>query len=189
MSRAVTEIAAPKDLSPADAKAKLDQMILDYRGAPKPAATKLAGMLADQDSLRSIEHGGVHGQSDGTALPGGVAFDGLQKAIADHQVERGDPVSRAMVGELDAINESGYLQTKKTVDALRADGIGDDAIRQYISGESVSREEYARVTRWKATALEDPVYVAAYLKGNPTAVRAMTNAMIVLTSPIKEDAA
>lgn len=189
MSRAVTEVSSFKDLSPADATAKLAEMNVAYRGQTPEATTKLAGMLADKGFLSSIDYGGAHGGSDGQALPGGAAFDRLQEVVGEHRAAQGDPVSLAMAGHLDDINESGYLQKKQTVDVLRGMGIGDDAIRQAIGEEPVSREEHARVAQWKKEAMENPHFVAAYLKGDPAAVRQMTHAVIVLTSSIKENAA
>jgi hypothetical protein len=187
MSRAVTEIANLKDLSPADASAKLKDLSAAYRGAAStPAADKLASLVKDPAFLRTVEHGGAHGGSEGVALPGGAAFDQIQGAVSELNVEKGSLVDLAMAGITDVINDSKYLEMKKTVDALRMDGIGDSSIRQLIGNEPVSREEHNRVAQWKRDAMENPTFVAAFLNGLPAAVRAMTNAHIVLSSPIKE---
>jgi hypothetical protein len=186
MSRAITEVTS--NLSPDEAKAQLGAMTAASR-RETPAADKLASMLKDGAFMRSIDRGGEHGSSETIALPGGAAFDKLQQAIGDARAEAGDPVSLAMAGVLGDVNESGYLQKKQTVDVLRAEGIGDAAIRQLIGNEPVSRAEYQRVKQWKSEAMESPQFVDAYLKGSPPEVRMMNNANIVLVSPIKDDAA
>lgn len=182
--RAVTEIP---DLSPADAKTQLENMTAAYQ-KQTPAADKLAGMLKDSALMRTIEHGGAHGGSEGVALPGGPTFNKVQEVIAEFHAEQGSVVDLAMAGRFGDVNDSGYLEKVRTVEALRADGIDDGAIRQLISNEPVSRAEHERVQKWRSEALENPVFTAAYLKGDPASVRMMTNANIVLTSPIKEDA-
>ena len=189
MSRAVTEISSLKEmLSPAEAKAQLDSMAAAYR-KQTPAADKLADMLKNPGFLRSIDHGGAHGGSEGVALPGGAAFDSVQAAVAEFHAEQGSVVDLAMAGSLGDVNDSCYLQMKNTVDALRVDGIDEGAIRQLISGSPVSRAEHDRVQKWKSEALENREFTALWLKGDPASVRAMTNAHIVLASPIKGAAA
>ncbi len=185
MSRGVTTIG---ELSPEAATAELEAMTANFRKAT-PARDNLAIMLKDTWFLNGIEHGGAHGSSNGKALPGGLRFDEIQKAVADTHAEAGSPVDRAMAGHLDDINEGGQVARVKTVAALRADGIDDGAIRQLIANEPVSCEEHDRVARWKREAMENRQFCDAYLKGEPAAVRAMINANIVLTSPIKEAAA
>src|SRR5262245_28022342 len=101
MSRAVSEISTPKDLSPEAATAKLAEMALAYRqSAATPAADKLAGLLKNKEFLESIEHGGAHGGSRGTALPGGPAFDQIQQAVAEFHAEQGSLVDLAMAGHV-----------------------------------------------------------------------------------------
>jgi hypothetical protein len=175
------------DLSPAEAKSQLDAMTEAYRtSAAKPAATKLSGMLANGDFLRTIDYGGT---VPGLALPRGSSFDKLQEAVAEFHAEQGDPVSRAMAGHLDEINDSKALQMKQTADVLRGMEIDDGAIRQLLAGEPVSRAEYDRVKVLKRDMMENQPFVAAFLNGDRTATRQMMYANIVLTSPIKEDAA
>jgi hypothetical protein len=187
VSRAVTEVSLAEKSSPEDAKAKLDAMIVAYRrDTPAPARDKLSGVLKNTALLQGIER--RVGDIDGHALPSGGAFDQVQEAVAAFHAERGSIVELALAGHTDHINDSGYLQMKNTVDALRTDGISEGAIRQLISKEPVSRAEYERVKQWKSDAMENSEFTAAYLKGDPASVRMMTNAMIVLVSPIKEDA-
>ncbi|OAF11777.1 hypothetical protein AYJ54_07915 [Bradyrhizobium centrolobii] len=186
--RAISTVQPFNVQSAADAKVKLDEMIAQHQRST-PAANKLSNLLGDPSFLRSIDHGGQHGASDGHALPGGASFDRLQDAVTEARAEAGDPISRAIAGELSDINDSGYLHQKQTADALRVLGMKDDVIRQVLAGEPVSRAEHESVQRWKSEAMKDEKWRAAYLKGDPDCVRQMTNAMVVLTSPIKEDAA
>ena len=186
--RAITTVQPFNVQSAADAKAQLDAMIAQHQ-RQTPAADKLSGMLGDAAFLRSIDHGGQHGSSDGTALPGGGTFDRIQEAVTGARAEAGDPISRAIAGELSDINDSGFLQQKQTADALRSLGMGDDVIRQVLAGEPVSRAEHDRVRRWKnevMTSAQHEGFRKSYLVGEPTAVSQMNHAAIVLSSPIKE---
>jgi hypothetical protein len=187
MSRAISDAST---MSPEAATTKLAEMRAAYRPQRETqAADKLHGLLKNEALMRSIDRGGAHGGSDGIALPGGPAFDQIQGTVADFHAERGSIVDLALAGHVSDINDSGYLQMKNTVDVLRADGIADGAIRQLIGNEPVSRAEYDRVAQWKREAMENPLFIAAYLKGSPPEVRMMTNASIVLVSPIKEEGA
>lgn len=192
MTRAIAEVSSLKDLSPEQATAKLAEMTAAYRGEAKPAAGQLSGLLKDAAFLRGIQHGGAAGASDGIALPGGETFEKLQKAVGDYRLEAGDPVSRAIAGQLDDINDSKALQMKQAADVLRGLDIKDDVIRQVLAGEPVSRTEHDRVKQWKddvMTGHQHEAFRKAYLAGDPGAVRQMNHANIVLTSPIKEEAA
>ncbi|MDN5003812.1 hypothetical protein ACFQZO_23530 [Bradyrhizobium sp. GCM10027634] len=189
--RAVSTMQPFTVQSAADAKTQLDAMIAQHQRAT-PAAAKLSGMLGDAAFLRTIEHGGQHGSSDGHGLPGGSSFDRLQEAVTGARAEAGDPISRALAGQLADINSSGDLQMKLTVDALRGMGMGDDVIRQVLTGEPVSRDEHDRVRRWKnevMTGAQHEAFRKAYLAGEPNAVSQMNHAAIVLSSPVKEEAA
>jgi hypothetical protein len=183
MSRAVSDVSSMS--SPAEASAALAEMTAASR-RETPAADKLAGMLKN---AAFIDSGGAYGSSEGIALPGGPAFDAVQAAVAEFHAEQGGPVDLAMAGKLFDMNSSSHLERVNTVAALREDGISDGAIRQLIGNEPVSRAEYERVKQWRSDAMENPQFVAAYLKGSPPEVRMMNNANIVLVSPIKDGAA
>jgi hypothetical protein len=186
MSRAVTTIADFTPEAAEAAKAELDTMKANYR-PEKPAEAKLSAMLADKNFLNGIERSS--GAVDGVALPSGAAFDKVQSAVADYRAEQGSPVDLAMAGHVGDVNDSDYLHMKLTADALRADGVKEQVIRQVLSGAPVSRAEHDMVAEWKARAEGEREWVAAYLKGDPEKVRQMQHAVIVLASPIKEEAA
>lgn len=192
-ARAISEIGSLKDLSPADATAKLAEMTAAFRQqAATPAADSLAGMLKNPAFLEGLRQGG--GNSDGVALPGGAAHEQFMGAVAEARAEAGDPVSLAIAGHTDDINDGDYLRLKQGADMLRDMGVREDVIRQVLAGEPVSRAEHERVKQWKSdimvsTQEEAVKFRAAYLKGDPVAVRTMLNANIVLGSPLKEEAA
>jgi hypothetical protein len=189
MSRAVSTIESLTAHTPEQATADLAAMTEAFLGGQKltPAADKLASMVKTAGQVDNMRLGGRH--SDGISLPDGAAFENFEKAVADAQAEGGSLVDMAIAGHLGDVNPSDYLQMVQTANVLRSEGMGEEVIRQHLSGAPVSREEFARVSEWKRAAMEDPEWSKGYLAGDPEKVRAMNNAMVVLTSPIKEAAA
>ncbi|MGY2906555.1 hypothetical protein [Bradyrhizobium sp. URHC0002] len=96
-------------------------------------------------------------------------------------------VDRAMAGLLDdsPVQRSGHMQMIGVAQHLRELGIRDEIIRDTLTGKPVTQERYDEQKRWKADRMRDKDWTAKYLGGDLEARRLMTEADIVLNSPIK----
>jgi hypothetical protein len=72
---------------------------------------------------------------------------------------------------------------------LREIGIRDEVIRQTLTSKEVTQAEYDAVKSLKAERMRDHAWVKEYLAGNGPHKRDMMLMNIVLTSPIKKEAA
>jgi hypothetical protein len=122
---------------------------------------------------------------------GGIAetkeFTDLQALIAT-----GDKVDAAIAGVTDIqdgiIPDSSAVLMANVAADLREKGINDECIRQTLTGQKCSKQERTLVETWKGQRMRDPVWVKAYLSGDPQAVKDMTLANIVMSSEIAEAA-
>ena len=103
-----------------------------------------------------------------------------------------DPVEAAMAGAVPGLNDqTGMLPdagTRVMADAashLRGKGIPDGAIRQLLSDQEVTQQEYDAVKQWKAERTSDAAYTKRWLSGDALAAKEMILADIVLNSKIK----
>lgn len=72
---------------------------------------------------------------------------------------------------------------------LKELGIERGAVKQVLSGDGVSAEEFAAAQALKADLMGDPDFVKRYLAGSRAEVRKMTLVGIVLSNGIREKAA
>ena len=61
----------------------------------------------------------------------------------------------------------------ETAGMLRKIGIREEIIEQTLKGHEVSSEEYKLVEAYKARQMKDPVFVNAFLSGDPEARQKM----------------
>jgi hypothetical protein len=112
---------------------------------------------------------------------------GLKAVIgkdADPQTEM------AIAGVLyDGVQPAGHLAKVGTAEMLRAIGADDGVVRQVLSRQAVSKEEYAAATATKARLMNDHAFVDKYTGGDGEARRAMTLINCILSSPVKTDTA
>jgi hypothetical protein len=69
---------------------------------------------------------------------------------------------------------------------LREVGVSETVIEQTLRGHVVTPQEYKLVEAWKTRQMADPVFVKAYLSGDPEARQKMTLAAIVLSGSVKD---
>jgi hypothetical protein len=111
-------------------------------------------------------------------------FHELNKIIV-----KGDPVEAAMAGILDNpdIPSSQSKVLAGTVDMLRAVGIADPIVRDFIEGQGVTAAEMKLVEGWKQRQMADSSFVERYLSGDAEARRLMTIANSVIATGIKKE--
>jgi hypothetical protein len=106
------------------------------------------------------------------------------RAKADNP-DPADTVAAAMSGNLGEMPDSSVKMMAETAGMLREIGIREEVIADTLRGHEVSPNEYKLVEAWKARQMKDPVFVKAYLSGDPEARQKMTLAAIVLSGSIK----
>ena len=94
-------------------------------------------------------------------------------------------IAAAMSGNLGDMPDSSVKLMSETAGMLREIGIREEIIEQTLKGHEVSAEEYKLVEAWKARQMKDPIFVKAYLSGDPEAGQKMTLAAIILSGGIK----
>jgi len=94
-------------------------------------------------------------------------------------------IAAALSGNIGEMPDSRLKVMADTADHLREIGIREEIIEQQLRGHEVSPEEYKLVEAWKTRQLKDPVFVKAYLSGDPEARQKMTLAAIVLSGSVK----
>jgi hypothetical protein len=98
-------------------------------------------------------------------------------------------IAAAMSGNIGDMPDSSVKLMANTADMLREIGVIESAIEQTLRGDPVSAQEFKLVEAHKARLMKDPVFVKAYLSGEPEPREKMTLCNIVLSSEIKKDEA
>jgi hypothetical protein len=137
------------------------------------ARTRLDGLIADKAFGAKLLAGDADANRDFRALSDMAA-----------NVDDGT-IAAAMSGNIGALPDSRLKVMANTADHLREIGIREEIIEQQLRGHEVSPEEYKLVEAWKARQMKDPVFVKAYLSGDPEARQKMTLAAIVLSGDVK----
>ena len=96
-----------------------------------------------------------------------------------------DLVATAMSGQIGEMPDSSVRMMADTAGMLREVGIRESIIEEVLRGHEVSADEFRLVEAWKARQMRDPVFVKAFLSGDPEARQKMTLAAIVLSGNIK----
>jgi hypothetical protein len=143
------------------------------------AATRINELKADTAWRDRYLGGGLTEKRDLTAL---------QEII--HKGDNPD-VDKAMAGVLDdaPIQRSGHMQMIGVAQHLRDLGIRDEIIRDTLTGRPVTQAEHDAVARLKADRMRDHAWTKEFLAGNGQHKRDAMLMDIVLTSPIKKEAA
>lgn len=97
-------------------------------------------------------------------------------------------VDLAMAGVMaDApFQDSGHIQNIAATKMFRELGIRDEVIRETLTDQEITQQDYDAVARWKADRLKDSAWVKAWLSGEGDQARDMMLANIVLSSNIKK---
>lgn len=107
------------------------------------------------------------------------------RAKADNP-DPADTVAAAMAGNLGEMPDSSVKMMAEAAGMLREIGIRESIIEETLRGHEVTQQEYDVVNAWKARQMKDPVFVKAFLSGDPDARQKMTLAAIVLSGGIKD---
>jgi len=94
-------------------------------------------------------------------------------------------IAVAMSGDIGEMPDSSVKIMAETASMLREIGIREEVIEQTLQGHEVSQKEYDLVKAWHSRQMKDPVFVKAYLSGDPVAREKMMLAHIVLSSDVK----
>jgi hypothetical protein len=141
------------------------------------ASTRLGTLTADKEWTEKLLAGDAAAARE---------FHDLSTMVAT-----GDKVDAAIAGirpdiQDGIIPDSSAVLMTNVAATLRANGISDDAIRQVLTGQKVSKQERGLVETWKGQRMRDPEWVKAYLSGDPQAAKDMTLANIVMSSETAE---
>jgi hypothetical protein len=98
-------------------------------------------------------------------------------------------VEAAMAGKYLPFNDGEHLARMGTASMLREEGIGDDVIRQALSGKPVSRAEHEAATKRKADLMRDHEWSKQYLAGNGPQRQEMMLLNIIVSSDVNEESA
>jgi hypothetical protein len=94
-------------------------------------------------------------------------------------------IAAAMSGNIGEMPDSGVKQMAATASMLREIGVQEQIIEQTLKGHEVTPEEYKLAEAWKVRQTKDPVFVKAFLSGDPEARQKMTLAAIILSGDVK----
>ena len=142
---------------------------------PPEAAAKLDALKSDKDWTAGW-------------LAGDLAKIGEFNKLTEIAARGGDKIDLAMAGILEdkIFQDHSHVDGIKTAQFLRDAGIDDPAvIRQVLSNETVSREEFEIAKSTKARLLRDHDFSRRYLSGDGEAVRQMTLLNVILTRDTK----
>jgi hypothetical protein len=137
------------------------------------ARARLDGLIADKDRGAKLLAGDVATNRDFCDL---VAM----AANTDDST-----IAVAMSGNIGEFPDSQVKIMSETAGMLREAGVREEIIEQQLRGHEVSADEYKLVEAWKARQMKDPVFVKAYLSGDPEAVQKMALAAVILSGGIK----
>jgi hypothetical protein len=142
---------------------------------PAEATTRLDALKADSGWASRLTSGDVHAAKEYRELMGMIA-------------EGGDKIGLAMAGAIapEVLPSEDVRIMAGTTSALREAGVGDDVIRQALSGHQVTREEFRAVQDWRARSMKDETFVKALLSGDMEARQKMALAAIVISGGIKD---
>ena len=119
-------------------------------------------------------------------LAGDAATNREYRGLQDMAANSDDStIAVALSGNIGEFPDSRVKIMSETAGMLREIGIREEIIEQTLRGHIVSPEEYKLVEAWKSRQLKDPVFVKAYLSGDPEARQKMTLAAIVLSGDVK----
>ena len=113
------------------------------------------------------------------------------RSLTEIAIKSGDRIDKAIAGVLDdaPIQQSGHMMNIAAAEMFRDLGIRDEVIREALMGKPVTQAEYDAVARLKAERMRDHAWVKEYMAGNGQHKRDAMLMDIVLTSPIKKEAA
>jgi hypothetical protein len=104
-------------------------------------------------------------------------------------IDKGDnpQVDRAMAGELEdaPFQPSGQIAMIGTTEMLRAAGIRDEVIREFLTGQPISAQEQKLVAARKAERLRDHEFVKRFMAGDGEQRREMLLIDLILNAPTK----
>ena len=143
---------------------------------PQEARARLDGLIKDREYGARL----LAGESDANS-----EFRALQ-AMADSP----DPsakVELAMSGaDLGEIPDSSIVQMGHMAAMLRDAGFNELQVRETLSGREASQAEVDMANQWKAENLKSKEFVARLMAGEPSAIRELLVANVILTSPLKK---
>jgi hypothetical protein len=186
MSTSETTAAALAEFraTPEQATQALADMSAAYRPAPSATPTDAAGARARLAELAANPKWTSDYLNGNTAAR--QEFEAVTKLIAT-----GSDVDMAIAGLLpEAHVDFGpgapLRDQAAAVPFLRHLGIGDEAIKQLLSDQPVSRREYQLAEQWRNSHMKNAEWTKRWLAGDHDAAREMTLCSIVLASEIDE---
>jgi hypothetical protein len=97
-----------------------------------------------------------------------------------------DMAAVAMSGNIGEMPDSRVKLMAETAGMLREIGIREEIIEQTLRGHEVSPIEMKQAEAWRERAMRDPVFVKAWLSGDPEARQKMTLSQIIVSGGVKD---
>jgi len=94
-----------------------------------------------------------------------------------------------MSGALPEIPTGEQRQMASTAEMLRTAGVSDLVIKDALEGKPVTRKEHDLTVAWRDRHMKDEAWTKRLLGGDADAVRELHLMSIILSSPIKSEAA
>jgi hypothetical protein len=101
-------------------------------------------------------------------------------------VDPADMAAVAMSGNIGEMPDSRVKLMAETAGMLREIGIREEIIEQTLRGHEVSPIEMKQAEAWRERAMRDPVFVKAWLSGDPEARQKMTLSQIIVSGGVKD---
>lgn len=100
----------------------------------------------------------------------------------------GDDIDRAISGNISdkntGVTTGELVEMRNVAGMLRDRDIPPEVIREQLSDKPVSQAEHDLTARWKKEKMADREFTAAFLRGEPDAVRRLTLADMILSREI-----
>jgi hypothetical protein len=156
-----------------------DTIILpDAQPAPpanaQEARTRLEALIADKDRGAKLLAGDAEVNREYREL----------RAKADNP-DPADQVAVAMSGNLGDMPDSSTKEMAAAADMFREIGIREEVIEETLRGRELTPLEFKLVEGWRTRAMRDPIFVKAFLSGDPEARQKMTLSAMALSGGIK----
>jgi hypothetical protein len=133
-------------------------------------------------------------QSKGHRIDRLVSGDPKERAHFEEALKakiEADPTEAAFTGEIGEVPSSELRRQSELASYLRSQGHPDEVVREALTTADapISKELHGQLKTWKAKALSNPEWSAAWLSGSVEHRLQMESCIIALMHPVEESAA
>jgi hypothetical protein len=153
--------------------------------APDAAAAAIAARMADPSFRQEFLKGGAQQKADVAALVAKKVDAAATAAKVDAALAGTLPTS----GFVHANTEAGVSPQNliSAVAGFRELGVGDEALRELLTGKQTNKETFDRVAEFRQTLLRDPEWMKRWLGGDLECRKQMALCNIVKLGGVKKE--